>query len=125
MFKAHIVASKRSAVRYSPQTNRLLERTTTEHFGWIRNINVNLQVAGYAIELSIDICNKSSPVKMIHHPGRGGNSVFTQDLLDHLSSELNAVVRIIAARDGDSKFQKADLDELRKKMQSVVYQHGK
>jgi hypothetical protein len=125
LFKADISASP-SALQYSPRTDRLLKRTPTEEFGWIRNITVNLSVAGHDMDLIIDICNKSTPVMFFHRPSlrRSQTAPLTQECLNSLSSELDAFVRAMAAREGESKLQASDLDQLYGKVNSIISQHS-
>jgi hypothetical protein len=99
-------------------TQRLLNVTTTEQFGWIRNIRVNLRMAKIDVKLSIDICNKRTPVEVscfihAHWPTLEAEPFpLPRECLDHLSSELNASVRTIAAREAACKLRKGDLDKL-------------
>lgn len=114
-----------TALHHSVRTNRLLERTSPEQFGWIRKIEVNLQVARHCISLLIDICNKCTPVKVIYYPDRPEFlTPLTQECLDCLTSDLNALVRVMGAREGNSKLQASDLTHLHEKVDSILAQQA-
>jgi hypothetical protein len=51
-------------------------------------------------------------------------SPLTEESVDDLSSELDVFVRNIAARDGDCKLQKLDLESLHQIVRSILAQHG-
>lgn len=124
LFKATLFPYS-SALKYSLGTDRLLERTTAEQFGWIRNIKVKLHLKGFELALAIDICNKRDPIKISHCQDGGMEpSPLTEESVDDLSSELDVFVRNIAARDGDCKLQKLDLESLHQIVRSILAQHG-
>jgi hypothetical protein len=108
---------------YSHHTTRLLQRTTVEQFGWIRNINVKLRFFDIRyLDIAIDICNRRVPVGISHTPSVY-DTVLTPKYMHDLTSELSAFIRAIAAREGASKLQKGDLDQLRERTRRIAGQH--
>lgn len=93
----------------SPETDRFLERTTADHFGLIRVIDVHFHYGTSETRLHIDLCNKITPVKAVHqrHCTYPSRSLSEQTL-----SDLRGLVLDIAAREGDAKLRKDDLKDL-------------
>lgn len=124
VFKADIFVFP-TALHHSVRTDRLLQCTSPEQFGWIRKIEVNLRVARHCISLLIDVCNRRTPVKVIYYPDRPDIlTPLTQECLDCLTSDLNALVRVMGAREGNSKLEASDLTQLREKLYSILVQQA-
>jgi hypothetical protein len=109
---------------HSGRPSRLLQRTTSEQFGWIRNINVDFNISASRVWLELDLCNKRNPVK-ISRTSSVYFRVFTPECVNDLTSELDSLVRAIAAPQRASKLQKSDLDQLRGKARAIINQHYK
>lgn len=81
--------------------------------------------------LSINIRDKATPLKVslnsfgFPNPllDRPDASRLFQHCEDHLSLDLEKLIRIITAREGGCKLQKGDLDQLREKTASIINQH--
>jgi hypothetical protein len=121
-------------VRHNPsyipyRTQRLLQLTTAEQFGWIRNIKVNLNIRNINVGLAIDICSKRTPIKISYWPVENlarwlalepEPLPLPQECVDHLTLELGAFIRSIVAREGAYKLRKSDLDQLYEQAESII-----
>jgi hypothetical protein len=108
---------------HSDHTHRLLQRTTTEQMGWIRNVNLNIDIASTCVDLRIDLDDKLAPVKKCHITFMRSVPL-TPKAVAQLSLELGEMVQIIATREGDAKLQKGDVKELRDKVRSISFNRG-
>jgi hypothetical protein len=108
---------------YHLHTEELLQRTTPKHLSWLRTITLDLRLVSCQLILEIDVCNRSTPVK-ITRCGRKDTDLPhpTQEILSHLLSELESFIRNIAAREGDCKLQMSDLTQLQEKARSMIDQ---
>ena len=109
---------------YDQQTDRLLKIAAAEQFGWVQHITMRLDFEGCEIELTVDISNKRTPVKVFHLLKLSNPTHLSEAQSNFMSSKIVTLVNGIVAREGVSKLQNGDLEGMHEIVRSILVQRG-
>jgi hypothetical protein len=85
---------------------------------------MRLGFRGCEVELTIDISNKRTPVKVFHLLKYPNPTHLSAVQSDYMSSELGTLVNGIVAREGVSKLQEVDLKKMHKIVRRILMPRG-
>lgn len=103
---------------YKPQTARLLQ-LASDHLGWMQHITLRLDLVGCEVELTVEVNNKQTPVKVLHLL-KGYHIHSSQKQRERMSSELGTLISGIVAREGGSKLQEGDLKRMHEVVRNIL-----
>lgn len=86
---------------------------------------MRLGFQGCDVELTVDINNKRTPVKVSHFLMYPNPRHLSAAKSDYMSSQLGTLANRIVAREGVSKLQEGDLKQMHKIVCSILMPGGK